>query len=183
MSERAKLLRVDSSILNKLKQRVMKLLGAKAIYTAEDYAPHGTDSVAPKGTTAIYIKTEADGDECVIGYLIKNRVAEVGEHRLFSTDANGLFKFNVWLRADGTVLMGDSENPATYANFAVKYNELATEFNELKTKFNALVSSYNSHVHPYVNGTTPAATGTTATPATASAANITNAKNAKIKTN
>lgn len=181
--ERAKLLRVDGSSFNKLKQLVLKVLGAKSTYTAEEYAPHGTDSRPVKGMTAIYMRSERDGDECIIGYLIKDRNAEIGEHRIFSTDQSGAFKFNVWLRADGKLLIGDSINPSAYTNNAVQFNELKVEFNELKAKFNALVSAYNTHVHPYVNGSTPAVTSTTPTTGTASTANIDNAKNAKIKTN
>jgi hypothetical protein len=178
-----KLLRITQTYFNGLKQRIVKAQGATTTYTAEEYSPAGIDSNPLKDMTAIYIRTQSDGDEAIIGYLIKNKVAEIGEARLFSVDENNALKFNIWCKSDGTALMGTSDTPADYTNFMVKFNEMKTEFDKLKTDYNNLVSTFNSHTHIL---TLSAGTGTAApsvTQGTANTSNIDNAKNDKIKTN
>lgn len=142
-----KLLRITDSEINENGQLVVKAIGAKSTYTAEEYAPHGTDARPPKNTTALFSTTEAQGDEAMVGFLIVGRKAEIGEHRIFSTDANRNFKFNVWLRADGTCLIGDSDNPSEYTEFATLANELKTKLEEIKTSINNNATIYNAHTH------------------------------------
>lgn len=180
-----KLLSVLSSEVNGLGQRILKAWNGKSdTRTAKGYGPFGTDSNPPKGTVAVYAKTEVDGREVFLCYLNKNQLAAVGDNRLFSTDSNGGFKFNVWLRSDGTALMGDSDVPADYTNFAVLFNELKTEFNAMKSTLNNHISDYNTHTHPVpgvtvgLGSTTSSATLSTSSPDTS---NIDNAKNTKIK--
>ena len=62
-------------------------------------------------------------------------------------------------------------------NFAVKFNELQTAFNELQTKFNT-----HTHITTATVGATPTP-GTLAPTTSTSTANISAAKNQKIKTN
>lgn len=176
-----KLLRITGTSFNKLKQRVVKVIGSsKSTLTAEEYSSFGIDSNPPKDLTAIYMRTEADGDECIIGYLLKDKLAEVGETRLFSTDSDLGLKSYVWLKNDGTILInGDNNN-------AVLFNELKTEFNKLKQDHNTLVQKWNAFCSAYAPGS-PSSLGTPPTLATstvtANSSNIDNAKNAKIKTN
>lgn len=184
-----KLLRVTQTKFNKLFQLVVTSVSSRNTLTAEEYGPYGNDSRPSKDTTAIYATTIRDGDECIIGYLNNNRKSEIGEHRLFCTDEAGNFKFNVWLRADGTLLMGDSDIPAEYVNYAVMFNELKIEFDKFQQAFNQHVTVYNSHIHPILNAL-PAATppgvvtsSPTLSTSTPSTAVIDNAKNIKIKTN
>lgn len=176
------LLRISETSHNKLKQLVVKLISAKGIYQAEEYSPFGTDSRPPKGMTAIYIKTQRDGDEAIIGYLHKDRLSQVGEHRIFSTDENLEMQTYVWLKNDGTMEIGGN------TKHMVRYEELKTEFDKLKQDFNSLVTKYNSHVHPIINGfplasppgvVTSGPTPTTATPTTA---DISGSKIDEIKT-
>jgi hypothetical protein len=126
----ARLLRVTNTVLNKIFQLEIKAIASKSTYTAEDYGPYGTDSRPPKNATVIYITTERNGDEAIIGVLNKGRKAEIGEHRIFSTNADRLFKFNIWLTADGKVRIGNSDAPADYTNFATRYNELKTAYDK-----------------------------------------------------
>lgn len=118
-----KLLRIVGTSYNTLKQLVVKTIGAKATYTAEEYSSWGVDSRPPNGTTALYTRTEADGDEAIIAYLIKNRLAEVGELRLFSTSANGTLQTYIWLKADGTIQLGGVSNGGL-----VKIDNLKTQY-------------------------------------------------------
>lgn len=179
-----KILKVTQTYFNDLKQRIIKGWNGKSdTRTAKQLAPFGIDSNPVKDVPYIYIKTELDGKEVIVGFIQKDLLAEVGETRLFSTDANGNLQTYIWLKnANNEIHLGGD------SNFAVKFNELKTEFNKLKTDFNTLVNLYNSHVHP-VAGAVPAAPPTlpsttpTASQATANTSNIDTAKNEKIKTN
>lgn len=175
--------RITQSGYNKLKQLVYTIVSARGTFTAEEYGPYGMDSRAPKDAASLYAPTERDGDECIIGVLNKGRKAEIGEVRLFCTDAQGNFKFNVWLRADGTLLQGDSEEPGDFTNFAVKHNELKADLDELKATVNANAAVFNAHTHVLALS---AGTGTAAPSVTQEQNNNTdfsNIKNEKIKTN
>lgn len=98
--------KLDSVILQAGK-RVLKVLqfGPK---TASESAPFGIDSSPLKGMTAIYGSTSNNGDTVILGYIQKNQLAEVGETRFFSLDANGGLKAFIWLKNDGDIqLNGD----------------------------------------------------------------------------
>lgn len=154
-------------------------MGRSDVQESRQVAPYGTDSNPIKDMVAIYAPTGEDGKTVVIGYVNKNQIADVGEHRIFSTNTNGDVQMYVHLKNDGTAEFGGD------SNFMVRYNELETAFNQLKSDFNNLVSSYNSHVHTTTAtvGTGPvgliAPTTTTGTPSTA---DITPAKINEIKT-
>ena len=159
--------KVDSAII-KAKTLIVKVLrlGNADVQTSKQISNFGIDSNPIKGMVAIQGETSIKGETVIIGYIGKEHIAESGETRLYSTDENGVLKSTVYLKKDETLeLMGNS-------NFAVKFNELQTSFNELQTKFNT---------HTHIGVTAGAGvTGTTATPSTA---NISAAKNQKIKTN
>jgi hypothetical protein len=120
----------------------------------------------------------------MIGVLNKDRKAEVGELRIYCTDENGAFKFNIWLRADGTFLIGDSDTPEDYTNFAVKYNEAKQELDKVKTTLNELIQKWNAFCASYVPGS-PSTTGSPPTLSTstvsANSSDFSLLKNAKTK--
>lgn len=182
----ARLLKITLTSVNKFGQRVLKAVGLSSTYTAEQYGPYGTDANPINKTAVIYMPTDFNGDECFIGCLNKNQKAEVGEHRIFCTDKDGAFKFNIWLRSDGTYLMGTSDDPADYTNFATKYNESKTELDALKSTVNDLVGKWNTFAGAYVPGG-PALVGTPPTLAGQNVpvnnSNFANIKNENIKTN
>lgn len=178
-----RLIRITDTFFNNLKQLVAKGVGGfRTTYTTEVYSEWGDDSRPVKDTTALRVLTEADGDEAIIGYLLKNRKAEIGEKRLYCTDENAEVKFIVWLRKDGTVLIGDSDIPAQYTNFAVKYNELLVEYNKTKAYVLALRTATQTALVA-IDALIP---GTSAAFITAMAGqtlgDFTQAKNEKIKT-
>lgn len=178
--------RITQSSYNKLKQLVYTVISARGTFTAEEYGPYGMDSRAPEDNAVLYDNTERDGDEVIIGVLNKDRKAEIGEVRLFCTDENGAFKFNVWLRADGTLFIGDSDQPSSFTNFAVKYNEALAEINKLKTTVDDVVQKWNAFATAYVPGG-PTVVGSPPTLSTsmvtANNSDFTKMKNEKIKTN
>lgn len=191
---------VISTSFDKLKRLSVKILyrgritnGVGDVRTPNEVSSYGIDSNPVEGKKALYMKTGVDGKYYIVGYLNTNRLAQPGENRSFSTDANGQFKFNIWLTADGKALVGDSDNPDDYTNFAVFFNEFKEEFNKLKDDYNDLVSKVNAnasllgtHTHPYVNGSTPAVTspsGVAGQTGSVNTSNIDNAKNPNVKYN
>ncbi len=186
------IINVISTALDKLKRINVKSLflgnvtnGRGDVREAVQAGPYGFDSNPIAGTRGLYTTTQKKGAYYTYAYLYQDSKAQPGESRMFSTDTEGAFKFNVWLTASGEMLMGDSDVKTAYTNFAVKFNELKTEFNLLKSSHNSLVSLYNSHIHPAIDSVTsaPVTVSPTASQATANSSNIDNAKNEKVKTN
>ena len=165
--------KVDSTFFSKVKERVVKLLlfGRDDVRTAEEAMPYGVDSSPIKGMIAVYAETSAKGDPVIIGYINKNQLALVGEHRIYSTDQNGVLKTFIWLKNDGTMLLGGSTKNLT------RFQELEAGFNQLKSDFNAHVSKYNGHTH--TGSTGPIVPAGASTP---SSADISGAKIDEIKT-
>jgi hypothetical protein len=154
-----------STAFNEAKNIIVKVLrlGDKDVQTSRQINSYGIDSNPIKDMIAIHADTGIRGESIIIGYVGKQHIAKIGETRLYSTDEKGNLKATVHLKNDDTLeLMGDD-------NFAVKYNQLEIAFNELKLKF-------NTHFHP-------ASSGTTSPTASQSTADISQAKNPKIKTN
>lgn len=175
------LTKVDSTeIKDELREVKVLRLGDKDVQTANEVSPFGIDSNPLKDMIAIYGETSNNGDTVIVGYLNKNRLAQIGELRIYSTDDKGAEKFYTWLKNDGTMeIGGDTDN-------MVRYSELETAFNELKSDFNDLVAKFNSHIHittATVGSTpTPGVISPTTTTATPSAADITPSKIEEIKT-
>ena len=172
--------KTESTIIGsaaELGRRFVKFLGLgrSDIRTARQAAPYGVDSNPIAGMVAIYAPTATKGSTVVLGYLNVDAVAAVGEYRTYSTDADGVIKFFIHQKNDGTCeIGGDADN-------MVRYSKMADAFNELNNKFNAHVSSYNAHTHPGVTPG-PGITAPSATPAQPSTANIALARIAEIKT-
>jgi hypothetical protein len=121
---------ISNSVVNG--KRILKFLkyGLSDVRTAPESAPWGIDCNAPKDAIAVYVKTEHNGDDVIIGYINRNQLAEIGGLRLYSE--NGY----IYLRQNGNLeLLGNS-------NFAVKYNELETAFNDLKQQWNTFATAY-----------------------------------------
>ncbi len=173
------LIKVISTELKELNQRHIKSLGfgKNDIRTAIQAAPYGVDSNPVKDMIAVYARTSEKGDTVVIGYLNKDQLADVGETRLYSTDANGALKIFLWLKNDGTMqLGGDTKN-------LTRFQELESGFNQLKSDHNDLVNAFNAHMHPTA-GTGPPSVPTPGSgiPAMPSTASIADAKIEEIKT-
>lgn len=139
----------------------------------EQISLHGFESRPVKDMVAVYAKTEHDGDDVIIGYLVKSAITKVGETRMFSTDNNGTELFSIHLKNNGTAeIGGDSDN-------MVRYSNLESAFNQLRTDFNSLVTIYNNHVH---GNPSPGVITLPTSPAQASTADITGARINEIKT-
>lgn len=156
---------------NRLLVKILRL-GKSDVQEVLDISPYGTDANPIADMVAIYSETSEKGRSVIIGYINRNRLAEPGEIRHFSTDANGELQFYTWLKADGTLELGGS------AKNLARFQELKTGFDQLKTDFNNLVTIFNAHIHATPSG----AASPTATPGTASTASIDSSKIDEIKT-
>ena len=167
------LIKVISSDFDDVKRRVVKLLrlGYSDVQTSDQANPHGIDSNPVKDMIAVYAETAQKGETVIIGYLNKDQLAEPGETRIYSTDANGVFKTSIWLKADGTIEVGGNTKNL------VRYQELEAAFNELTQNFNAFVEKYNAHTHS--GATAPIIPAAIATQTTA---DISQSKIEEIKT-
>lgn len=172
-----KLSKVISAAKDTFGNLIVKVLrmGRSDVQTAMNAGPYGVDSHPVKDAIAIFAQTGVDGEKVILGYINKNQLAQVGEYRTFSTDADGVEVFYTYMKNDGTMEVGGN------SDFMVRFNELKTGFDQLKSDFNNHVTNvYGTHVHGGVTaggGTS----GTTTTPGTTSSASIDSAKIDEIK--
>jgi len=120
-----------SSILENGK-RILKFLGiGGSASTASESMPFGIDSNPIADMIAIHSTTSNNAESVIIGYINKNQIAEVGESRLYSLDANGALKAFVYCKNDGILLL----NGDTYSG--VRYEPLNTGLGNQNTLINA----------------------------------------------
>ena len=177
-----KIIKVISSQIDSKGRRLIKSLGwgADDVQETLNVTPFGDDSSPIKDMVAIYSETSDIGNPVVIGYVNKNQIADVGEKRIFSTDANGVEQISLHLKNDGTAEFGGN------SDFMVRYSDLETAFNQLKSDLNALTTAYNSHIHittaTVLATPTPGIIAPTLSTGTPSTADISGAKINEIKT-
>jgi len=87
--------------------------GGGANLMAPHFGAAGDDSPPLPGDYAVTVSVPGGNGEVVAGYLDPDNagVAEGGERRLYSRDAERAIKATVWLRADGSVRV---ENDSGY---------------------------------------------------------------------
>lgn len=159
------LTKVISTAVDKVKRRLVKIAryGKDDIQTPVEAMPYGTDANPIADMIAVYSQTSEKGNPVIIGYINKNQLAGVGEHRTYSTDADGVLKFYIWQKNDGTCEIGGN------SDFMVRFNKLKSGFDKLKADF-------NSHIHTGNIG------APTSPPTVATTASIDDAKIEEIKT-
>ena len=132
--------RVNSTSFNDAKNRIVKFLGfgKNDVQSQKEAAPYGTDSNPIKNMVAIYAQTANGSESVVIGYINKNQLADVGEHRIYSTNSDGDLQAEIWLKKNGKILInadGDSTevqiNSGTYK--AVLGDKNQTVLNNIAT--------------------------------------------------
>lgn len=170
-----KLLSVLSTEFSNLKRLIVKVSNGKSrTVTAEEVSNYGVDSNPVKGMVAVYGTSEVDGAEVIIGYLNKDRLAAVGEMRIFATDTEGTLQLYLHLKNDGTAAFGGT------ADNLMRFSPAKEGFDELRADLNDLTAKFNAHVHPTTTPGSP--TGPTATPASSSTASIDDSKIDEITT-
>ena len=190
-----KLSKIISTAIEKSKL-IIKILGygsadVQTVYTIQ---PFGIDGNPVPGYRGIFADTSSKEDKILIGVLFENAMADIGELRLHSEDANGNemaslhFKntgeveliangsATLIAKDDGTIeINGNADN-------MVRYSELKTGFDQLKQDFNNFITIYNAHVHP---GVTSGSASTSPPPVSGSSsgASINASKIDNVKTN
>lgn len=143
------LVKVISTELSDLSQRVVKYLrfGRYDVQTSVEAMPYGTDANPIKDMVAVYAETAEKGRTVIVGYLNKSQIADVGEHRIFSTNADGVVQTYIHLKKDGIMEVGGN------SDFMVRYSELATAYNQLKDDHDATVGKLNAIISVLQNWT------------------------------
>jgi hypothetical protein len=85
-------------------------MGKDDVQEATESSPFGIDSNPIKNMVAVYAKTGEKGDTVIIGYLNKNKIAESGETRFYSTDQEGVEQISFYLKSDGTAELGGNDD-------------------------------------------------------------------------
>lgn len=160
--------RTISTSFDKVTRRIVKVLrfGKTDVKTAIETAPYGIDSNPIAGMRAIYCETDQKGKNVICGYINENQLADTGECRLYSTDDQGNLKTFVWLKKDGTMQIGGS-------------NDNAVRFSPLKTATDKLATDIQAELVKIAAGIV--AGGGTYTPGTISI-DISNAKINEVET-
>ena len=176
-----KVTKVISTTKNNLQQLLTKVLksGRSDVQEVKTASLPGIDSVPLADDIALYEETEIVGENFIIGFIPKNRVANPGELRIYARDTNGTEKIYLYLKDDGTIEFGGT------AKNLVRFQELETGFNELKGTVNDMVEAWNLFCSSYLPGspttvgTPPTLSTSTITPSTA---DISGAKINEFKT-
>ena len=113
------------------------LFGAKV---APEASPAGYDGNPIPGLAAVFAETSKKGKPVFIGYINANQLSDVGEVRVYATDANGVEKAKIWAHNDGTVEIGgtsDIVNP----NNLVQYQALELLLSNYFTAQNTAIAT------------------------------------------
>lgn len=171
--------KIDSSELGEFGRRILKFLryGKSDSQTSNEVAPFGIDSNPIKDMIAVYGPTSDKGETVIIGYLNKNQLAEIGETRLFSTDANGTtLKFSVWLKNNGTLELGGGND------FLLRFSKTKEVVDELQNDIATLKQAFTTWVVTANDGGAALKAASAAWAAQQLAKNINDAKIEQIKT-
>jgi len=112
--------------------------GKSDIQTADPILPHGIDSKPVKNDIAVYAKTNNNEQSVILGYLKNSDITSEGEARIYATDQNGVLKFDIRLKNDGTAEIGGD------SDFMVRFSVLETAYNQLKSDHDDTVSKLNA---------------------------------------
>ena len=171
------LVTVISTKVEGFKRKIKFLrLGKSDIQETAEVSPFGIDSNPVKDLIAVYAPTLQQGKAVIIGYINKNQLADVGETRLFSTDAQGDLQTFIHLKNDGTIEMGGA------ADFMVRYTQMAASVNELKNDLTNLKAAFTGWVPVPTDGGLALKVTSATWFGTPLVQDISNAKIAEIKT-
>lgn len=123
-----KLVKVISARLDNLGRLLVKFTGSGREDTQEvvTVSSFGIDSFPIKDLIAIQAKTQVSGESVVVGFILKDRVADVGETRIYSTNENGVVQQYIHLKNDGTAEFGGT------GDFLTRYLPTAATIEEIQ---------------------------------------------------
>lgn len=129
-------------------KRIIKSKGiGGSVMTTKEVGPFGFDSQPPEGWTALYCKTSNADEDCILGYINKNQLAEMGESRMYSVNAQGEVQATIVCDASGRI----SLNGNAYSS--VRFENLQTALNSQNTLINAELTK----IATAINGIAPGA--------------------------
>jgi hypothetical protein len=187
------IVKVISTRNDSLGRRLVKYLryGKSDVQESLEISPYGIDSNPISEMVALYSSTGEIGKPVVVGYINKNKIADVGEIRLLATDEDGNEKSYIHVKNNGVVevvfsagddigemqIGGESDN-------AVRYSELKKGFDQLKADLNSFKLAFNTHVHATaaVGPPVPPTPVPSSIPSSPSQADISKSKIDNIKT-
>jgi len=137
-------------------RRILKILrlGKEDIQTSFESMPYGVDSVPVKDLIAIQMETSERGKTVVVGYINKNQIADVGELRIYATNAQGVEQGFIHLKNSGVLtangstieLNGNIDNVVKFipldAGLQAQTTAINAEFVKIQTAITALGGAY-----------------------------------------
>lgn len=133
-----------SASLDSIARRVVKFtrLSISDVQTGFQVGPAGMDSNPRKNLVAIYSPSMASGRPVILGYVNRNQLADTGETRLFSEDADGALKTYVWLKKTGTIeIAGSADNAVAFEDLKQAMDQLAMDINTELTKVQVAITA------------------------------------------
>lgn len=110
--------------------------------TADECSPFGDDSNPVEGMDAIFCETEVGGEPIIIGYIQKERLAKPGEKRIYSLDEDGFPATDIFLKNDGTIEVGGSDdNFVSYRPLNQELESYASKLTSELTKIQTAITS------------------------------------------
>jgi len=138
--------------------------------TADLFLPPGYDALPMDGDFAVQVKGERAGQAATVGTIDQTvKKSAKGEGRLYSRNAAGVLKAEVWLKADGTIT-GNNANGSFVLQaggaFVVNGVTIATDGTITGVKsltatdqVTAAGVTMTGHKHPYTDNGVPMNTG------------------------
>lgn len=127
-------------------RRLIKVLGLGTDDVQEvlQAAPYGDDSNPIENMVSVMSETNDSGESVIIGYINKNQISDVGEKRIFSTDANGNVVMSLHLKNDGTAEFGgNADNLIRFNNTKLVLDELKGDITTLKNALSTWIPVIN----------------------------------------
>lgn len=145
-----KITKIISSSINS-GRRILKILGLgkQDIQTSYESMPYGVDSVPVKDLIAVQMETSERGKTVIVGYINKNQIADVGELKIYATNAQGVEKGFIHLKNTGVItangqtieLNGNIDNVVKFIPLDSALQSQATAINTELTKIATAINS------------------------------------------
>lgn len=173
-----KLVKVISSRLDSLGRLLVKFTGSGRDDTQEvvTVSSFGIDSVPIKDLIAIQAKTQVSGESVIVGFILKNRIANIGETRIYSTNENGDVQQYIHLKNDGTADFGGT------GDFLTRYSPMAATIEEIQNDIATLKNVLSTWIPVPNDGGAALKTAATSWASTPLVENISNAKITEFNT-
>jgi hypothetical protein len=135
-----RIVEIISTKLDALNRQIVKFRGSGRddIQEVVSISQYGIDSVPVSKLIALQAKTQVSGESVIVGFILSDRVAEIGETRVYSTDEDGVLQTYIHLKNDGTIDFGGQGDfltrfTPTEATIVEIQNDITTLKNILST--------------------------------------------------